>query len=811
MANTTFQSLLDGVASYYGSGSDQWRQIAQYGVTAETLPIIQQIPGVKITVSNSGDFLGYDYSNPFAEPAGLASNINSNTQTGSYGAGSFGANINASATPDPSTGGTTMSSGARSVSTGSVLSTVADKVSLGVTGVALGTKLGKLIDSTLYSVNPDWWDEHYPTINPETWDTMATTEGGKNLIRSIFNLKNDEATMYLDERALAYTYQLLLKEGAYTSGREYTEVDADSPWLNGYPNQINCGSYGIAGCKNAYWSPSRDMYVEAYGEGSYVVMTSPPTADDVTVTLYSLNSQFQGRTRYGYGAPSGNWQTINARYTGRGTTLVSGTTFYTYLVRTLGPVRPVSNSAWGSNILPNTIPDQTIIATILFDGEYHKESELPGVSDNPDASTQVQPLQVINPTTQQPVTADDDLDDVLQALKNDYSVLFDDAIYEDVPQSDGSTKRITYIPVPYPTTDDNDNPTTDTTTGTDPQTHPEINPVTQPDKADKVADTVTTETTPPDTGNGNTPTTIVPTGTANALYSIYNPSQAELNAFGAWLWSTDFVDQLLKLFNDPMQAIIGLHKVFAQPPVSGASTIKVGYLNSNVSSNVVGGQYSTIDCGTVKIDEYFGNVLDYDPYTQIYIYLPFVGIQKLDTGDIMRASVNVVYHVDVLTGACLVELRVIRDGSGGTLYTYSGNCAVQYPISSGSYMGIIASLASVVGGVAGTIASGGAVAPIAMGAVSGVMNAHTRVEHSGNFSGNSGAMGIKKPYIIITRSQNCVASGFNGFVGYPANKVTKVSNCTGFIKCLECHVENVHATIEELREIETLLKTGIIV
>ena len=238
MAGTTFQELLDGVALYYGSGSDQWAEIARYGVNQQTIPIIQQVPGVTVTMSNSGKYLGYDYNSPFATPVNPASAIDSNLQTGAYGDGSFNAQIPASAVTDQSTGTVTLQSGAVSSSTGSVVATIADRASLAVAGVALGTKLGKLIDSGLYAINPEWWDEHYPTINPQTWDDIATTQCGKNFIRSLFGLQNDDATMYLDERMLAYTYMMLLANGAYGSSDE-TEVPDDNifnlpglRWLN---------------------------------------------------------------------------------------------------------------------------------------------------------------------------------------------------------------------------------------------------------------------------------------------------------------------------------------------------------------------------------------------------------------------------------------------------------------------------------------------------------------------------------------------------------------------------------------------------
>lgn len=786
---TTYQELLDGVASYYGSGSDQWATIARYGVTQQTLPIIQQVPGVTVTVSNSGKFLGYDYNNAFASATTPVSNIDSNVQTGAYGSGSFNAHLPATAVTDPSTGTTTLQSGARAVSGGSVIATIADKSILALVGVSLGTKLGKLIDSGLYAANPDWWDEHYPAINPETWDDIATTEGGKNFIRSIFGLQGDDATMYLDERALAYTYMMLLQNGAYSSGGHFVE----------------------AGTVVDDYTIPEDIPMCIFGTGTY------GRYNDVTAT---------GGTLYIARRPGedNNYRIAASSVAPIGLVYNSGTSIYSTNTTSIAYTYNDQTVYYNTNLnLNGYSPDPDIIETQI-PSRYHtliawamvyastSTPELEGVSDNENAGIHVIPDDVINPTTQQPVTPSDDVEDVLQALKNAYPDLFNDSIYEDVPQDDGTTQRITYIPVPYPDTTNQAQPVTDTTPGINPQTAPQINPNTRTEPLlQQLTDTLTQDPVAPDTGGGETPPAVIPTGSANALYSIYNPTQGELNSFGSWLWSSNFVDQLLKLFNDPMQAIIGLHKVFAQPEISGTSTIKVGYLDSGVSSNVVGNQYTTIDCGSVTVSEYFGNVFDYDPFTQIYIYLPFVGIEKLDTGDVMRGNVGVKYHVDVLTGACLAEISITRDGAGGILYTFAGNCAVQYPISSGSYMGIVASLASIAGGVVGTIASGGALAPVAMGAVTGMMNAHARVNHSGAFSGNAGAMGVKKPYLIITRPQTCLANNFPAFDGYPANETTTVSACSGFIKCATCHVENIPATDAELSEIEMLLKGGIII
>lgn len=815
---TNYLDMLDAVRSYYGSGSDQWSSIAQYGVTDQNWQYLTQVPGVNVSVSPSGKYLGYDYVNPFPASTNPGAIVDSNVQTGQYGVGSFDAQLPSTAVVDQQTGLVTQfDSGVKTVSSGATIASVADKVSLGVAGVALGTKLGALIDGALYSLDPSWWDNNYPTINPALWDDYITNDPtGQWVVRSIFGLPDDQSnngTLYMDERLLAYTYALLLEEGAWNSGAgDSTATIDDTTGLS--QTTINHMPFACA---------TDLIFSNGYKSGQTPLNTDPATSfytgtsvsplyyftlehnGYITPYVCSLSPfDFTGHTHNRYGQYS--QRVVSWHYTVNGKDVYYRPAYSSVNINDY-ICSPSPNMESGDNL------SALEIAYVILYGNITTPEALPGVNpNNPEASTHITPSNVINVNTGQPITPQDSIDDILQALKIAYPALFANELYEDVVQPDGTVDRITYTPVPYPDMEDPTKPTTDTAPGVDPQTNPEYNPESRPeDQTQGLTDSLTESPTTPDTGSGTTPPFVPPAGTANALYAIYNPSQGELNSFGAWLWSSNFVDQLLKLFNDPMQAIIGLHKVFVNPVISGRQNIKVGYLDSGVASNVVGAQYVTVDCGSVTIPEYFGNVFDYDPFTQIYLYLPFVGIQRLDTGDVMRGTLNVVYHCDVLTGACLVEVNVYRDGGGGIIYTYTGNCAVQYPISSGSYMGIIASLASVVGGVVGTIATGGALAPVALGAVSGVMNAHTRVEHSGGFSGNAGAMGIKKPYVIITRPQTCLADNFPAFNGYPANKLTYVGDCTGYIKCDECHIEQIPGTDAELSELENLLKSGIII
>lgn len=292
------------------------------------------------------------------------------------------------------------------------------------------------------------------------------------------------------------------------------------------------------------------------------------------------------------------------------------------------------------------------------------------------------------------------------------------------------------------------------------------------------------------------------------LGAIYNPTQSQLASFSRWLWSSDFVDTVARLFQDPMDAIIGLHMLFATPSTIGSSTIQVGYLDSGVSSKIASSQYININCGTIKINKYFNSVLDYAPYTSIKCYLPFIGIVDLDTNELIGSTVSINYRVDVLTGACLAQISVSRNDFNSILYTFSGNCAIQLPITSANYGNILKG--AITGGVAG-IATGGMVGGI-VGAASGGFMGGLRVAHSGDISSNAGAMGRKIPYLIITRPTPYEANNYSSYYGLPSNKTVKLSSCLGYTRVKDIHLENISgATDEELNEIESLLKEGVII
>ena len=276
------------------------------------------------------------------------------------------------------------------------------------------------------------------------------------------------------------------------------------------------------------------------------------------------------------------------------------------------------------------------------------------------------------------------------------------------------------------------------------------------------------------------------------------------------MWSDSILDQITRMFNSPIDAVIGFHMIYCTPITGASKTIKAGYLSSPVSADEVTNQYKDIDCGTVTISEYYRNALDYDN-TRISLFLPFIGIVPLDTNTVMGSQLSILYRVDVLTGTCLAQVKVIKENSEAVLYTFQGNCSVQVPLTATTYTGMVGALLSGISAGA-SIMTGNILGAVSAG-LEGAMRAGTGlsgVRQSGTIGANAGALGIRIPYVIITHPVSAMSDGFNTLEGLPSNELVNLSSVSGYTRVTFVHLENIPASMPEIEEIKTLLETGVI-
>ena len=828
LVGTQYQQMLQAVANYYGEGSDVWYKVATQQVTPKELAsILKQTPNVNTVVNLKGEIISYEVLQPVNHnvassnigsisdsnlvPATNSSNslttLKIPAQTGEIVEGSF--------TEVP------LSSGAKKYTGGTLTTKKAPTVGASVTGAVIAAatiaQLGFTITEKLYDKYPDFFEDNYLQIlAPQAWKEIAYsgTNFG-NLIYTLFykELPTVDSTgkWYVPEKAFAYMAKYAVDKGILNTGDPSYDIDDatglsqvvidNMPYANATIPLYIANTPSSPSAKTVIrreWDTDIPAVGVAYTGASVIIGGCLAYTEPFTVI----------ETDYYYdGSTKETQRSIKS-------VKINGKTVYYYR-----PFSALSNTS--GTATPSTIPYEVYrastgdatgdvqVAYILLYGVKHGGESTEGISKQESATT---------PTITEGLTTDE----WLTNLKDTYPELWQERIENDVLQEDGSVNTITYIPLPVPTGGVTAQPTTETayqnvtTINPDDEdaTDTEIATITQPTtgtSTNGVTNTVNPTKTenPTDEGKGDTPSVIIPTGTAEALWSVYNPTLEQVKSLGSYLWSANFIDSLLKMFNNPMEAVISLHKIFGTPPTSGTGNIKIGYLDTGVSDvNLVSEQYFTVDCGSIDLPEYFGSVLDYGGYTNISLYLPFIGIVNIDNADIMRSTITIKYQIDVFTGACLAQVNVLRDASGGVLYQYSGNCAVQYPLSMGSYMNVFTS--TLQGAIFGGL--GGGVGIAVGGALGALRSGGATYERSGNFSGNAGAMGIKKPYLIISRPQTQIADRFNELQGYPTNTYTLISNCKGFTKVTACHVDFIgNATQTEKTLIDRALKDGIII
>ena len=653
---------------------------------------------------------------------------------------------------------------------------------------ACGVALGVGVDTLLYKSNPNYWDEVLPTINPETWDDILL--GHDTKIPLLHNTENGKT--YLKEDFLLYTALLGKNENWFNNGFYYVRTTDYEPLKNDRVvvfNQNVPSEYINYEGHIATASVDKGVIFMSYDNGLYVAM---PTNDKpiATSTVPALGINDTRNCPY-YGG-----ETINNRKV------------WIYILSFHGHVTGIEVNTTSSSLFNCGYIALYGNEDVTHGGNLPKGVNKIGVT--PDLSN---------------ISS---FSDIQNKLRQTYPDLYNNSL--DIPYYDVDTDTTTtnkWIPTTIPTdflnTDDNiinkpnNKPVSTNLKQTNDGSYPDD------DTENKAKEnTITDSVTPSIPDNINpinpilpseqTPSIVIPsTEVDTGLGAVYVPTISQLRNFSEWLWSPNFIDQIKKLFSDPMQGIIGLHQVYFTPSHDGNGTIHCGYLDSEVPSDYTTTRYIKVDCGSIDVKEVFGNVFDYDPLTTIECYLPFIGIVPIKVGDVMRSTLSIEYVCDVLTGACLCNIYVNRDDAKCVLYTYGGNCAVNYPLSSGSYMGIVSALTGVGISIGGAIATGGASLPLSIaGGIASMMNAHTNVKTSGGYSGNTGAMGIKKPYLIIKNTLSAMPDNYNKYIGNPYNNTKKINECKGFT---QANVIHLHGDMlqQEKEEIVNLFNSGVII
>lgn len=316
------------------------------------------------------------------------------------------------------------------------------------------------------------------------------------------------------------------------------------------------------------------------------------------------------------------------------------------------------------------------------------------------------------------------------------------------------------------------------------------------------------------------PISIADTG----LITLYTPSQTQLNLLAADLWSSNFVQSLVKdLYADPMDVIISLGFYPFNITPGGTKNIKVGDRDTNISSNVPQSKYFNFDAGSVDLRPALGAYTDFAPYTKGTIFIPYVGYCPLDIDTFMGQTISLKYKVDLCTGSAVAYLM----GDNKVYQQYACNLLTVVPLSGANYADMWGSLLSATATLAGagiTAGTAGGAATAAEAAkaekkalsqaasgASDMLNAITTkpvIQKSNDLGATAGLLGNPYAYITLERPNCCIPTTQASYMGYPSFINRTLSELRGFTRVSSIKLGIGKATAPELTEIETILKQG---
>lgn len=325
------------------------------------------------------------------------------------------------------------------------------------------------------------------------------------------------------------------------------------------------------------------------------------------------------------------------------------------------------------------------------------------------------------------------------------------------------------------------------------------------------------------------PTPGVPTlsGMSSGMFTVYNPTNTQLEQIAAFLWSDNVIDNIKKYFNNFADNIIALYVLPCKLSNLPTKSFKVGNMQSDTITGVeyLTQRFTAVDMGSVYIKNVFDSYLDYSPFTKFEIYLPGIGLQTLSADDIAAPTdpetgtlkavegsiISLTYNVDLMTGLVVAMVKI----NGELKYQFPGKVGYSIPLTGANYTQMVTGFITAAAGLVGAAATGGLSAPLSAAgvgaAVSGTVNAmKPEIHRGGNLSGDVSSISERTPYIICHRPNKPLLENQERYTGFPSYKSGTLSEFSGLTQVIDAHIEGISCTEAERAEILNLLKSGVI-
>lgn len=309
--------------------------------------------------------------------------------------------------------------------------------------------------------------------------------------------------------------------------------------------------------------------------------------------------------------------------------------------------------------------------------------------------------------------------------------------------------------------------------------------------------------TPP---SGSTPSDPSEIG-LNLLTTTYLLTKKQLNDLGNELWSPNFMKNVLMLSNSPIENVLSC-KIFPATFSGVDSILKIGNVTmlSGQSVKKISATGLSKDTSAITFPQLYNSFLDFEPFTQARIFIPFVGFQPLPVANFIGAQLSLRYVFDVVTGA--VSVYLLRNGN--IFDKYSGICAVDVPLTASNRAQVeVGQIQSAITGVT-QLATGNIGGALSTGLA--IASTPNHFNTRGNAGGYTSQFDPRQPYLIIDRpkAQSEIAS-YGKTNGFPCNLTKTLSTLKGFTSVHDVHLDDVPCLESERQELKAIMQKGFVI
>jgi len=303
------------------------------------------------------------------------------------------------------------------------------------------------------------------------------------------------------------------------------------------------------------------------------------------------------------------------------------------------------------------------------------------------------------------------------------------------------------------------------------------------------------------------------------LVHLYLPTGNQMDAITDYMWSDDFVDNLKKLVNDPMDAVISL--VYLPVNLSSvrgqtAEFCKIGNVTLDQCPVFPAtSDYIRVNFGTFRPQKVWGAVLDFEPYCSVHAHLPFIGYVPLKMSDILPVAqssgeVELIYDINLFTGDVVSKLYGKGVWGYKTLIgTYTGNCAFQIPFTGTNYGNYYKNILSGAANIISSMFTGGISGGSLVNSALDMATTNVPVQRSGAMTGGAAPLSALTAFLYVEYPVQSLAQDYNKIAGFASNYTAELGSLDGFSQIEELELSGFSGTDTEAEELKALLKDGV--